>query len=373
MQPETTTFPATEAPPAEERYTAADRHRAELAPHVQSLLALRGDTLVWEQYWGGHEMDIVWPVEGSKGEVQLSDPYPASHDRHELHNLKSCTKSVMATIVGIAVGRGDLPAIDTPVCEVLPAYFEGVDTRKRAITLRHLLAMRSGLAWEENGPPTLDWLHADDLVDFTLRTLELRAEPGATWCYSTADSHLLSACLAAAAGMPTLDYARVHLFRPLGIGDHRWSTDPQGRHIGGSELFLTGRDMLRLGRLARLRGHWNGEQLVDADWFELCIAPQEGVTHDFLLADGTPSGMTWPDGVRFYPESYGYQWWRTTIGRHPSFLAQGLGGQIILVVDDLDLVVAMTATTELGPPESFPVGVAGQFGLVEHHLIPSLS
>lgn len=373
MQLEVISFPAEELLPQKERYAEADRHRAELAPHVQSLLALRGDTLVWEQYWGGYELDIIWPVEGSGGEVELGDPYPASHDRRELHNLKSCTKSVMATIVGIAVGRGDLPGIDTPVCELLPAYFEGVDARKRAITLRHLLAMRSGLAWEENGQPTLDWLHADDLVGFTLTNLDLRAEPGSAWCYSTADSHLLSACLAASSGMSTLEYARIHLFQPLGIGEHRWSADPQGRHIGGSELFLTSRDMLRFGRLARRRGQWNGEQVVDEHWMEQCVAPQEGVTHDFLLADGTPPGMAWPQDVRFYPEGYGYQWWRTTIDGHASFLAEGLGGQMILVVDDLDLVVAMTATTDLGPPDSFPGAMAAQFELIEQHVIPSLS
>lgn len=365
-------FPLESVPLSPEAVAGAEEHRVARAPHVQSMLALHRGRLVWERYYGGHEVDFVWPRAGSGGTVVLSDPYPVSHEASAVHNIKSATKSVMATLVGIALGRGDLTSVDAAACDFLPQYFSEVDPDKREITLRHLLQMRSGLHWEENGPPTMEWLHADDPVGYTVRELPLVATPGERWRYSTADSHLLGACLAAAVRQPIHDYAAAHLLAPMGIVDHRWSADPQGRAIGGSELFLTGRDMLRLGQLWLQRGRWGDDQLVSAEWVEDCVRPQPDVTHSSILRESTPEGMTWPEGVRFYPEGYGYQFWRTTICGHPAFLAEGLGGQVILVVDALDLVVAMTATTELGPPEEAPATMAAEFELVENFLVPAL-
>jgi CubicO group peptidase (beta-lactamase class C family) len=64
--------------------------------------------------------------------------------------MQSVTKSVTAAIVGVAIGRGDFPSLDTPVLR----FFEdttvaNVDDRKRGLTIRHLLTMTTGLDWRE--------------------------------------------------------------------------------------------------------------------------------------------------------------------------------------------------------------------------------
>ena len=131
-------------------------------------------------------------------------------------------------------------------------------------------------------------------------------------------------------------------------------------------------DMLAFGELARLRGRWGADRLVSSQWLDECIAAQPDVTAQVIVEASTPPGLTWPDGVRSYPEGYGQQWWRTTLSGHPCFLAEGLGGQMIVVLDSLDLVVAMTASTDLGAPEQFPAAMAAQFELIENWVIPAL-
>lgn len=72
------------------------------------------------------------------------------------------------------------------------------------------------------------------------------AEPGTTFAYTTAGSHLLSAILQEASGRNTYDYAMEHLFTPLGIESAKWDADPQGISDGGNGLNLSTRDAAKL-------------------------------------------------------------------------------------------------------------------------------
>lgn len=267
----------------------------------------------------------------------------------ETAEVASVTKSVLSTLVGIAVSEGDL-TLDQTLSELLPAYAEVMTGQVGAITVRQLLTMTAGLPADENPDPRpsgTDWV-ADILRRGTVQA------PGQGFAYSSVSSHLLAAILTEATGRPLLTYARERLFDPLGIdtkpafqpivarglpdrvearqvrayekAGFAWPRDPQGINVGYGYIKMTAEDMVKLGTLYLDQGAWEGVQLVPSDWVEDATSP----------AVSTGQGG-------FGGADYGHQWWVTSAGEHPAFAAIGYGGQIIEVVPDLGLVVVASA------------------------------
>jgi len=257
------------------------------------------------------------------GELRYVHGDPASRG-----NVRSVTKSVLATLVGIAVDDGWIAGVDRTLAELLPDHAPAMPGPIRTATLHQVLTMTAGTV--ADGPaaasppgPAEDWARR-------ALTLGPQSSPGGGFVYSTTGSHLLSAVVTAATGTSVRDYARRELFAPLGIGARgagiAWTADPQGRPLGGTGLELSASDMLALGRLYRAGGLWDGRRLLSAEWVAAATRPQ------------VRTGVA--------PAGYGYQWWTTTAGGCPAFVAAGTGGQLIEVVPDLDLVVVVR--TEVG-------------------------
>jgi CubicO group peptidase (beta-lactamase class C family) len=115
----------------------------------------------------------------------------------------------------------------------------------------------------------------------------------------------MSGILTKRSGMSILEFARKYLFGPLGINIKLWRQDPQGIYIGGTEMFLTPRDMAKLGYLYLRKGFWNGQEIVPSGW----INESTG----FQVSTGDQG---------FSNYGYGYWWWRG-----PGFYAAiGRGG-----------------------------------------------
>lgn len=311
---------------------ARDALRA-AAPHMDSLLVVRGGDLIYEWY----------------GDTAAPD---------ELHSLKSVTKSVTSALAGIALDTGDLGSVDEPIGFLLPEAFSTVkDRRKREITLHNLLTMRSGLDWEEYGPSVVEMTTSPNWLDYVL-DYDFAADPGTRFNYSTGDTQLLAAALQQATEMTLLDYADLYLFRPLGILWREWGADPQGITIGGTELKLAPRDMAKFGYLYLNRGYWDGSQLIPADWVAQSHTPQIELERQ-------------PDDCSDL--SYGYLWWLRTQGGHPSGIAVGFGGQFVYVIPDLDMVVVMTGDLRSAPDAFRDNRMLCQFNLVEDHIVPAVS
>lgn len=306
----------------------------EKTPHMTSLLVVRGGHLVFEWYADG-----VGPG--------------------TLHNLKSATKSVLSLLIGIAIQTGDLGSADDPLGATLPDLFtSSSDPRKRAITIRHLLSMRSGLAWDEYGPSAVEMTASKNWIRYVL-DLPLAAEPGARFNYSTGDTQLLSAALRRASGMTALAFADLYLFGPLGIERRTWPADPQGITIGGAELSLSARDMAKIGFLALNRGRWEDGAIVPEAWIDESFRQQAVIALP---------------GARDCPAiGYGYLWWLRTQGGFASAMAVGYGGQYIVVIPECDLVVVMTGDLA-SPPEPFRSNeMLCAFNLVEDMIIPAVA
>ena len=285
-----------------DRLVAADariRSRPELSHAVSLLVAHRGET-VFERYYRGTGPD-------------------------DLSHIHSVTKSVVSTLVGILAGEGALP-LDTPVASLVAAPAFESCPEKRAITVRHLLTMTSGLdrsgRWDiaeldRSGGPLVE-----RILDAPLVT-----EPGRSFAYSNGASHVLSAVIEAAAGRPAADFAAERLFAPLDVRRWEWPADPQGHHMGCGGLRLTPVDLLKIGMLYLGGGRFHGVRLVAEAYVRTATSP--------LTVGGLPERC-----------SYGLLWWVAERAARPMYFAGGYGGQFVVVVPDLDLVVVTLTDTE---------------------------
>ena len=241
------------------------------------------------------------------------------------HNMKSASKSVLSALAGLAVAEGVLE-LDQPIADLLPEAAGLDDPGKQSITVRHLLTMTSGLestSFANYG----SWVASRNWVRAALER-PLQAEPGSRFAYSTGGTHLLSATLATAAGRSTHDFAREHLFAPLGIRHSAWARDRQGIHVGGNNLSLLPRDMLKFGQLYLNRGRWAGEKLLPWQWVD----------------ESTRPGLAGPRGRGRIYGGYGYLWWLRGPRERGAYIASGYGGQYIYVSPAEDLVVVIIST-----------------------------
>ncbi|HSK28338.1 MAG TPA: serine hydrolase, partial [Candidatus Limnocylindria bacterium] len=175
-------------------------------------------------------------------------------------NLKSVSKSILSALVGIALDRGYLKGIRSPIGSYFPEYLGGTDDpRKKTITLEDLLSMRSGLESTSNVNYG-QWVQSGNWVRHVL-TRPLVEAPGGQMIYSTGNSHLLSAVLTRAAKMSTFEFARRYLADPLGVPLSPWARDPQGIFLGGNEMQWTPRGMLAFGELYLNGGRMRGKQV----------------------------------------------------------------------------------------------------------------
>jgi CubicO group peptidase (beta-lactamase class C family) len=244
-------------------------------------------------------------------------------DRQDIH---SCTKSVLSALVGIAIARGELPDPDTRVLEFFPEFEVGeLDADKSALTMSHLLSMSAGLETQDSylhGWSGLRTMHASDDWARYILGLPLVAKPGTRFEYSNCVSQLITIILQRATGMSVEDYAREHLFGPLGIDNFTWEVSGSAGNLGYSGLSMLPLDMARLGYLYLREGEWGGVQVVPADWIRKSTATR---IHAGTMADG-----------------YGYQWWVDG----DLFMMIGYGGQFVYVLPELDLLAVFTGTLE---------------------------
>lgn len=288
--------------------------------NVHAVIVVKGGKLVYESYHTGE--DQKWGVS-----LGLT-----SHQPQMLHDMRSVSKSVVSLLVGIALDRKLVASIDTPVISYFPEFAAFQTPEKERIKLRHLLAMTSGLAWDERRPYSdlenseRRMTGATNPYRFALAPPAVDA-PGEKWNYNGGNTQLLAGVLERSTGMWLADFARKELFEPLGIKQFEWlKMWANGDVAAAYGLRLRPRDMAKLGQLVLDKGMWNGRRIVSEAW----------------IAEST---RAWADVAP--PLRYGYQWWTDegeVAGRKTSWVsAQGLGGQRIYIVPDFGLVVAITA------------------------------
>ena len=240
--------------------------------------------------------------------------------------LNSASKSITSALVGIAIEQGYIESVDVPIAEYFPQLMERENPEWQRITLRHLLTHTSGIATTDEARWDA-WRSSENWVDYIL-ALPLVSTPGETFSYSTGNTHLVSAILEQATGIALYDFGKEVLFDRVGMESVSIDSDPQGVADGGNNIWMNVYDMARFGLLYLQGGAWAGEQIVPADW----------------VAQSTSTQFV-PGGGR---ADYGYQWWVRTFGdaAYGAYFAQGHAGQYIIVVPELQLVIAFTSDYE---------------------------
>lgn len=252
-----------------------------------------------------------------------------------LANVKSVSKSLVALLLGAAIDRGVVPSVEATLGEVAPGLIpSGADPRVAAITLEDLVTLRAGLE-RTSGESYGAWVSSPDWVADALGR-PFVAEPGGRMLYSTGSVHVLGAALAEASGETLLTLARDWLGRPLGIDIAPWTRAPEGYYLGGNEMALTPRAMLRVGEMVRQGGVWEGAQVISRDWIEASVRP---------VTRSPYSGL-----------SYGYGWFLGDTNAGPMALARGYGGQVIAATPGGAMSVAITSDPTL------PARSEGYFG-----------
>ncbi len=270
-----------------------------------------------------------------RGDV-VREAYFGTGAAHFLNDVRSITKSFMSALVGIAIGKGLIRSVHDPISDYLAPVVD-LDERLGAITIDNLLTMRAGHAWDVfAGADFRAYAASRDQLVHVLRK-PLVEPPGERWVYSDGTAHIVSAVLSEATGLTALSFAEQHLFAPLGIRERRsWSGDVRGYSQGGVGLAVRTREMLTFAMLYLNGGRHGDQQIIPEEWVKTSTeAHVVGVADEMPALDGSPA---WP--VRF---SYGYFWWLGTIGPADFVFAQGFGGQFILLVPSLELVIVSTS------------------------------
>ncbi len=295
----------------------------DIYPNIHSVLISIDNKLVYENYFEGE--DELW---GEKLGVK-------EHHKDSLHDVRSVSKSVVATCVGIAIEQGKISGVDQSIFDFFPEYSDYNVGKRSELTIKHLLNMSSGMKWNENVPYTdpenseIQMTSSEDPIEFVL-SREIINPPGQVWEYNGGTTQLLAAIIEKVSGLNIHQFARKHLFTPLGIEDSEWIFYPKtDLPAAASGLRLRSRDMLKLGMLYSNKGTWNNTQVLAADW----------------ISESTTAH------IRFGRNNvgYGYQFWILSAGSilenqsHEIAAAFGNGGQRIYLDDKHDLLVVITA------------------------------
>lgn len=278
---------------------------------IHSLLVVKEGKLLFEKYYQGWKIDSV-------------------------HQAQSMTKSIVSTLLGLAMQQGFVKSTEDSVVSYFSQYKDVSDAHK-SIKISDLLTQRHGLKWSERpwNSPDNTWRnllsYSGDWYEQILKT-EMAVQPGTQFNYSNAAPVLISGIVQNASGLNIDQFAKKYLFDPLDIGKYRfWQGNGGPQNNGMAMILLTSRDIAKVGQLYLQNGVWKGRQLLAEEF----------------VAKATSSIVKKAEGNPLYKSyDYGYFWWINPVSRdqkkYEVFLARGAGGQLLIVEPKRELIVVIT-------------------------------
>ncbi len=269
---------------------------------TSSFLVVKNNQVIYEHYWDEHHPETV-------------------------SNSFSAAKTVVSILIGIAHEEGAIKSLDEPVYKYIPEF---TGKGKEKITIRHLLAMASGLDWTESGKNPLSE-NAESYYGWDLRGLVTRQHveraPGQEFIYQSGNSQLLAFILEKATGKDLSQYASEKLWQPIGAeSDAFWSLDKKsGDEKAFCCLYSTTRDFARIGKVLANHGKWKDKQVIPTSYFEEMVKNPVMTTEE-----GVPNTR------------YGLHIWTYVSNGHPVYYCRGIKGQYIIAIPDEQLIVVRT-------------------------------
>ncbi|MEQ8907040.1 serine hydrolase [Ekhidna sp.] len=265
-----------------------------------------------------------------KNNQLIIDEYFNGYDAKKLHDLRSVNKSIKSILLGIAIEKGIIDDINDPISKYLKSHSpkKNLDERKDEITIRHLITMSAGWDcndWDKKSKGQEDRVYKkEDWIQYTLDLPVVNA-PGKVSNYCSMGVIILAEIISQASGSTIDKFAEEYLFKPLGIENLKWGHTSEKDVIpSGKRLYLTPRDLAKIGQLILNEGSWNGQQIVSANWIKESTTTKTAITS----------------------VEYGYLWWNIPFiinGKELiSKTATGNGGQYIIVIPEMDIVAVFT-------------------------------
>ncbi len=319
---------------------------------IHSILVVKEGKLVFEVYYPGRKFNL--------GQYTGENGY----DMNDLHVLCSATKSVTSALLGIAIDKGVISSVEQRVFDFFPEYTDLLtqEPDKGKMTIKHLLTMTSGLTYDDESLPYTDrnndmnrFYSSSDPIQFLLAR-PLFAQPGTVFDYDNCNTNILGQIISKAVGKRIDAFAKEYLFDKLGIERLQWQIVRNNVVLCSGDLHLRPRDMAKFGLLFLNKGEWKGEQVISSNWCDISTAV-------FLNPNDYNHEFPWANG-------YGYQWWQKTYfsnsKSYHSYFATGWGGQNIIIIPELNLVIVTTAGYWYEPETISP------FVIVSDYIIPSV-
>lgn len=299
-----------------------------------------------------HEIHSILVV---KDEELILEEYFDTYSRNTQHDLRSVTKSIRSILAGIAIDKGYIESLDDPFLKYLKSHSpkKNKDHRKEEISIRDLMTMSTGLEcndWDRKSKGQEDRVYKKkDWIQYTL-DLPVVNDPGEVSNYCSMGAILLAEIISQSSGMEIDEFAQVYLFKPLGIENVSWGHTSKKKIISsGKRVFMTPRDMAKIGQLILNEGNWKGKQIVSADWVNQSTTAKTKITNI----------------------DYGFLWWNIPFKYKDqifsSVVGTGNGGQYIMILSDLNLIAVFTGGAYNSENDKIPFAIMNQI------LLPSLA
>ena len=284
---------------------------------VHSILVIKDNTIILEEYFN-------------------------QYDWNKRQDLRSVTKSITSILLGIAIDKGFVESLDDPITKYIqkPITRKNPDERKAKITIRHLVTMSTGLDcndWDKKSKGQEDKVYRKNNWLQYFLDLPVIQDPGTVSNYCTMGQILATEIVSQSSGMTIDQFAKKYLFDPLQITNLNWGHTSSKEVIPSAKrLYMTPRDMAKIGKLILNKGKWNKQQIVSEKWIEVSTSPQTKIT-----------------GI-----DYGFLWWSFPFQVNQKIFtaktASGNGGQYIYVIPELNLVAVFTGGAYNSPNDKLP-------------------
>ena len=281
--------------------------------NVKSFLIIRNGKIVHEQYLNGATQD-------------------------SLLNICSITKRITSSLIGIAIDKKMISSINKPISGYFPEIaYVGADPQWNNITIYHLINMISGMNWIEvmdlpafestfNNPNPLPMTFSRNIVN----------QPGTIFSYNSPSVHLLSYVLERSTKKSVIDFANKNLFGPLKIQNFKWQAD--GNHVknGAANLYLTARNLAKIGLLYLHDGMWQYQHVISKRWIDASL--RTPINLDTLQGSYLATG---PNMVSKPGMNMGNTWWTMNFMGETIHYGDGYGGQLLVLIPKYQIIVVM--------------------------------
>ncbi len=270
----------------------------------------------------------------------ILDEYENGYNSKKVHEIASITKSITSLLIGMAKDKGEIKSEEEKIINYFNGYkIQNLDERKKAITIKDILTMRSGFNWNEwttpmdKNNPLMKMYNNSSWIKTSINA-NMAYDPGTVFQYNSGGVILLDHIINSSTGMSSTKYAQKYLFEPLGIKEYFWSKEIMffgGTTNTGGGLNLRPRDLAKIGQMVLNKGKWNGKQIVSEEWLNESFKQHVELVNLGIMRSG-----------------YGYLWYifpenMNTWGDNSIYACCGAGGQYMFIIPKYNTIVVTTA------------------------------